>query len=119
MEDIAPARTFGFLAEVEYLRTKGLAKGGSIDNAVVLDEKGYLNPSLRYDDECVRHKILDLVGDLALLGRPLRAHVIANKSGHALDVALAKKILQIEEQNVFTRVSFSKQFNKSVIAKSS
>lgn len=93
--EIAGARTFGFIAEVDYLRSRGYAKGGSIENAVVLDDKGYLNPSLRFDDECVRHKVLDLIGDLALLGRPIKAHLIANKAGHALDVALAKKVSKI------------------------
>ena len=69
---IAPARTFGFLKEVQYLQTRGLALGGSLDNAVVLDEEGVLNPGgLRFPEECVRHKILDAVGDLALLGLPL------------------------------------------------
>lgn len=102
LTEIAAARTFGFLSQVEYLQSKGLALGGSIENAIVLDEKGYLNPSLRYDNECVRHKVLDLVGDLALIGRPLQAHIIANKAGHALDVALAKKILSVERENQFS-----------------
>ncbi len=102
LEEIARARTFGFLSQVEYLKSKGLALGGSIENAIVLDDKGYLNPSLRYENECVRHKVLDLIGDLSLTGRPILGHIIANKAGHALDVAMAKKILKIDKENQFT-----------------
>lgn len=90
-EQIVGARTFGFLRDVEEMRKKGLIQGGSLENAVVLTDDGYLNP-LRYDDECIRHKVLDLVGDLYLLGRPIEAHIIAHRAGHALDVALDKKI---------------------------
>lgn len=88
---IVGARTFGFLRDVEEMRNKGLIQGGSLDNAVVLTDDGYLN-ELRFEDECIRHKILDLVGDLYLLGRPIQAHIIAHRAGHALDVALDKKI---------------------------
>ncbi|MCP3978946.1 MAG: UDP-3-O-acyl-N-acetylglucosamine deacetylase [bacterium] len=91
---LAPARTFTFESEVEALRKRGLAQGGSLDNAVVLGEEGILNPGLRFEDECVRHKILDLCGDLSLLGRPLRAHVVAYKAGHDLHSRLARKIHQ-------------------------
>ncbi len=111
--EIASARTFGFLSEVEYLRSQGLAKGGSIENAIVLDEKGYINPSLRYEDECVRHKVLDLVGDLYLTGRPIHAHIIANKAGHALDVALAKKMLKVERENQFAHTNTAHQNNEA------
>jgi UDP-3-O-[3-hydroxymyristoyl] N-acetylglucosamine deacetylase len=90
--EILPARTFGFLRDVEAMRARGLIKGASIDNAVVLTEDGYLNDSLRFEEECVRHKILDLIGDLYLLGRPLHAHLIASRAGHTLDAALARKI---------------------------
>ncbi|TGN08446.1 UDP-3-O-acyl-N-acetylglucosamine deacetylase [Leptospira ilyithenensis] len=92
-EDILPARTFGFLKDVEALQARGLALGGSLDNAVVLTDDGYLNESLRYENECVRHKILDLVGDLAVMGRPFYGHLIASKAGHALDISLAKCIM--------------------------
>ncbi len=92
-DEILPARTFGFLRDVEMLKSKGLIKGGSIDNAIVLTEDGVLNEDLRYPEECIRHKVLDLVGDLYLLGRPIHAHVIASKAGHGLDVALARRIL--------------------------
>jgi UDP-3-O-[3-hydroxymyristoyl] N-acetylglucosamine deacetylase len=93
-DDIAPARTFGFLKEVEALRQKGLALGGSLDNAVVLGETGVLNSSLRFEDEFVRHKILDAVGDLALLGHPIIGHLVAHRAGHALHTAFAAKILE-------------------------
>lgn len=90
--DIASARTIGFMHEVAALQAKGLALGGSLENAVVYDDDKLLTP-LRYEDELVRHKILDVVGDLALAGR-LRGHVIAVRSGHALNTALAKKIVE-------------------------
>ena len=92
-KEILPARTFGFLRDVEVLQSRGLALGGSIDNAVVLTEDGYLNESLRFENEFVRHKILDLIGDLSIVGRPLRGHIIASKAGHALDVSLGKLIM--------------------------
>ena len=92
-EDIAPARTFTFLKEVEMLRQNGLALGGSLDNAVVIGDTGVLNSSLRFDDEFVRHKILDLVGDLALVGHPVLAHAVVHRGGHALHTAMASKLL--------------------------
>jgi UDP-3-O-[3-hydroxymyristoyl] N-acetylglucosamine deacetylase len=87
VEEFAPARTYGFLRDLGLMRKNGLARGGSLDNAIVLGNSGALN-GLRYRDEFVRHKILDLLGDLALLGRPLRAHVIARNGGHALNLVL-------------------------------
>ena len=92
-DSIAPARTFGFLREVELLRKSGLALGGSLDNAVVIGETGVLNNKLRFEDEFVRHKILDAVGDLALLGHPLLGRLEATKAGHALHAAVAQKLL--------------------------
>jgi UDP-3-O-[3-hydroxymyristoyl] N-acetylglucosamine deacetylase len=92
-EAIAPARTFGFLREVETLRKSGLALGGSLDNAVVIGETGVLNTKLRFEDEFVRHKILDAIGDLALLGHPLQAHLEATKAGHALHADLVQKLI--------------------------
>jgi UDP-3-O-[3-hydroxymyristoyl] N-acetylglucosamine deacetylase len=94
--EIAPARTFGFLKEVEMLRQRGLALGGSLENAVVLGETGVLNP-LRFDDEFVRHKILDVVGDLALVGYPIVGHLVVHRGGHALHTALAAEILRQRE----------------------
>ncbi len=82
-EEICQARTFGFLHEVEYMKFYGLAKGGSLDNAVVIDENGVMNEGgLRFADEFVRHKILDCIGDLSLLGMPILGHIILYKSGH-------------------------------------
>jgi UDP-3-O-[3-hydroxymyristoyl] N-acetylglucosamine deacetylase len=87
VEEFAPARTYGFLKDLGLMRKNGLARGGSLDNAIVLGNRGALN-GLRYRDEFVRHKMLDLVGDLALLGRPIRAHIIARNGGHALNIEL-------------------------------
>ena len=92
-DEIAPARTFGFLKEVEMLRRKGLALGGSLENAVVLGDTGILNSRLRFEDEFVRHKILDAIGDLALVGRPVIGHLVAHRGGHGLHTAFAEKIL--------------------------
>ena len=94
VEDIAPARTFGFLKEVEMLRQRGLALGGSLDNAIVLGETGVLNNALRFDDEFVRHKILDVIGDLSLVGHPVVGHLVAHRGGHAIHTAFAAKILE-------------------------
>ena len=106
IEEIAPARTFTFLKDVEMLRQNGLALGGSLENAVVLGETGVLNNALRFDDEFVRHKILDAVGDLALVGYPVIGHLVAHRAGHALHTEFAAKILEeaqswklIEEPN--------------------
>jgi UDP-3-O-[3-hydroxymyristoyl] N-acetylglucosamine deacetylase len=87
IEEYAPARTYGFLKDLGAMRKHGLALGGSLDNAIVVGNRGTLN-GLRYRDEFVRHKVLDLIGDLALLGRPLRGHVIARNAGHALNFEL-------------------------------
>ena len=87
VDEIAPARTFGFLKEVEMLRQRGLALGGSLENAIVLGETGVLNP-LRFEDEFVRHKILDVIGDLALVGHPISGHLVVHRGGHALHTAL-------------------------------
>lgn len=91
--EIAPARTFGFLKDVEQLRAAGLARGGSVDNCIVLDDAGIANGNLRFADEFVRHKVLDLVGDLALLGRPILGRISAWKAGHALHSHLVQAIL--------------------------
>lgn len=96
-EKLAPARTFTFEAEVRKLRENGLALGGSLENAVVIGDEGILNPGLRFDDEFVRHKMLDLTGDLSLLGRPLRAHVVAYRAGHDMHARLARSIWEAKE----------------------
>ena len=94
VEEIAPARTFGFLKEVEMLRQRGLALGGSLDNAIVLGETSVLNNALRFEDEFVRHKILDVIGDLSLVGYPVVGHLVAHRGGHALHTAFAARILE-------------------------
>ncbi len=93
-EEIAPARTFGFEYELAQMRNMGLIRGASLDNAVCFNRSGILNPAgLRFADECCRHKALDLIGDLALIGRPLLGHVIAEKAGHAMHFALVNRIM--------------------------
>ena len=135
-KDIAPARTFCFLSEVETLKENGLIKGGNLDNAVVIVDKeidqseadnlkglfgikrkislganGTLNGTkLRYDNEPVRHKALDLIGDLALLGMPLQGHVIASKSGHAANVELVKRIKKVYEKKILQQ-KFQRNLN--------
>ena len=94
VEEIAPARTFTFLKEVEMLRQRGLALGGSLDNAIVLGETGVLNNALRFEDEFVRHKILDVIGDLSLVGYSVVGHLVAHRGGHALHTAFAARILE-------------------------
>jgi UDP-3-O-[3-hydroxymyristoyl] N-acetylglucosamine deacetylase len=89
---IAPARTFGFAREVAQLRARGLARGGSLHNAVVLDDTGILSGPLRFRDEFVRHKVLDLIGDLALLGRPVNGQIHARKAGHAVHIEFARAL---------------------------
>lgn len=91
LREIAPNRTFGFRAEVENLYARGLALGGSLDNAVVIEGDGYMGP-LRFSDEIVRHKVLDLMGDFALLGARPRCEIIALKSGHALHVGAVREL---------------------------
>lgn len=95
LKKIAPARTFGFFKDVEKMRAAGLARGGSVENCIVLDEKGVMNGPLRFRDEFVRHKILDLLGDLALVGRPIVGEITAYKAGHALHSRFVEKILQV------------------------
>jgi UDP-3-O-[3-hydroxymyristoyl] N-acetylglucosamine deacetylase len=102
VEDIAPARTFTFLNEVEMLRQQGLALGGSLENAVVIGDTGVLNHSLRFEDEFVRHKILDVIGDMALVGYPVVGHLVAHRGGHALHTAFAAHVL--EETDAWTLV---------------
>ena len=95
LRKIAPARTFGFMRDVEKLRAAGLARGGSVENAIVLDDRGVVNGPLRFKDEFVRHKILDLVGDLALIGRPIVGEITAHRAGHALHSAFVEKLLRV------------------------
>ena len=106
VHDVARARTFGFMQDVESLRGMGLARGGSLENAIVMDEYRILNADgLRYDDEFVRHKILDAIGDLYLVGHPLLAYYTAHKSGHALNNQLLLALL--EQPDAYEIVSFT------------
>jgi len=103
--EIAPARTFGFERELDRMRDMGLIRGASLENAVCFSEGGVLNPEgLRFPDECCRHKALDLIGDLALLGRPLLGHVIAERAGHAMHVALVARIMS--DPSLYEIISF-------------
>jgi UDP-3-O-[3-hydroxymyristoyl] N-acetylglucosamine deacetylase len=106
--EVARARTFGFMHEVEYLRNNGLALGGSLDNAIVMDEFRVLNQDgLRYDDEFVKHKVLDAIGDLYLFGYPIIGAFEAYKSGHALNNALLRELSQHPES--WELVSFTRE----------
>jgi UDP-3-O-[3-hydroxymyristoyl] N-acetylglucosamine deacetylase len=96
-KEIASARTFGIYEELDMLIKAGLIRGGSLDNAVVLNKDGLMNSELRFPDEFVRHKILDLVGDIALVGKPLQARIRAYRAGHALHYSLANQILKHPE----------------------
>ncbi|HYD80851.1 MAG TPA: UDP-3-O-acyl-N-acetylglucosamine deacetylase [Paucimonas sp.] len=105
VKEIARARTFGFMQEVEMLRGIGLARGGSLENAIVMDEYRILNPDgLRYENEFVRHKILDAIGDLYLIGHPFLAAYTAHKSGHALNNQLLRALLA--QPDAYEIVSF-------------
>jgi UDP-3-O-[3-hydroxymyristoyl] N-acetylglucosamine deacetylase len=94
LSEIASARTFGFLHEAEAMRQQGLIRGASADNAIVLTKDGVMNPPLRFRDEFVRHKVLDLIGDLALLGKQILGNVVADRAGHAMHTALVSRILR-------------------------
>jgi UDP-3-O-[3-hydroxymyristoyl] N-acetylglucosamine deacetylase len=94
LREVSDARTFGFLSDVQTLQANGLAKGASLENAVALNETSVVNEGgLRYKDEFVRHKILDLIGDLSLVGMPIIGHIVAHKSGHGLNAQMVNKIL--------------------------
>ena len=94
VKEIASARTFGFLHEADIMRQQGLIRGASEENAIVLTREGVVNPPLRFSDEFVRHKILDLVGDLALIGRRILGNVVADRAGHAMHTALVSRLLR-------------------------
>lgn len=105
IKEVSRARTFGFMQEVEWLRANGLALGGSLDNAIVMDEFRVLNSGgLRYEDEFVKHKVLDAIGDLYILGHPIIGAFYAHKSGHALNNRLLRALLQ--DQSAWEYVSF-------------
>jgi len=98
-KEIAPARTYCFEHEIESLKRRGLARGGSLENAVVIGQNGIHNKDLRFPDEFVRHKILDLIGDVYLIGKPLRAHIIAIRCGHAANIALTRKLGKLSDKS--------------------
>ncbi|HKO55944.1 MAG TPA: UDP-3-O-acyl-N-acetylglucosamine deacetylase [Thermoanaerobaculia bacterium] len=109
LRKIAPARTFGFMRDVEKLRAAGLARGGSVENCIVLDDKGVMNGPLRFKDEFVRHKILDLIGDLALVGRPIVGEITANRAGHALHSRFVEQVLAAAAETDDVRVGVGAQ----------
>ena len=115
INEIAKARTFGFLKEVQYLRSIGLALGGSLDNAIVLDDKKILNENLRYNDEFVRHKILDAMGDMRLLGSNFIGSYEAISSGHHLNHLLTKKVFESSEN--YEIVTLRDEIKEYAIAK--
>src|SRR4029077_965782 len=94
VEQIAPARTFGFLHEADAMREQGLIRGASPENAIVLTRDGLMNPPLRFGDEFIRHKVLDLIGDLALFGKQILGNVVADRAGHAMHTALVSRVLR-------------------------
>lgn len=113
--EIAPARTFGFSWELDQMRNMGLIRGASLANAVCFDHKGVMNPEgLRFADECCRHKVLDLIGDLALIGKPLLGHVIAERAGHAMHAALVAKIMS--DSSLYEVLSFDQLATRVVHA---
>jgi len=108
IREISRARTFGFLKDMKTLRDAGLAQGGSLDNAIVIDDFRILNEDgLRYHDEFVRHKILDFIGDLAIIGAPVIGHFIIERSGHSLNQALLKKL--VANKGHWKRIALEKQ----------
>lgn len=109
MQEIARARTFGFVKDIELLKQKGLIRGGSLDCAIVLDEKNVLNKEgLRFKDEFVRHKILDSIGDMALFGMKILGHFITHKAGHELHTKLVRKVLTQECGYILGEKAFEK-----------
>ncbi|HVB35430.1 MAG TPA: UDP-3-O-acyl-N-acetylglucosamine deacetylase [Patescibacteria group bacterium] len=111
---LAPARTFGFLDDVSRLRSMGLIRGGSLDNAIVLTRDGLMSGELRFPDEFARHKALDLIGDLALVGRPLKARIVAHRAGHALHTALVTRLLA--DRSLWVETVASAQPPRQVLA---
>jgi UDP-3-O-[3-hydroxymyristoyl] N-acetylglucosamine deacetylase len=113
--DLAPARTFGFEYELDQMRNMGLIRGASLENAVCFDRTSVLNPGgLRFPDEPCRHKALDLIGDLALLGKPLLGHVIAERAGHAMHAALVTRIMS--DPSVYEILTFDQLASRVAMA---
>jgi UDP-3-O-[3-hydroxymyristoyl] N-acetylglucosamine deacetylase len=98
VREVAPARTFGFLKDVQYMMANGLAKGGSLNNAIILGDDGVMNSSgLRFKDEFVRHKILDCIGDFSLIGFPIYGHLLSDRAGHSTNLKFMKKLISCPE----------------------
>jgi len=115
VKEVSRARTFGFMHEIEYLRSKGLARGGSMDNAIVVDEFQVLNEDgLRYEDEFVKHKILDAIGDLYLLGNSLIGEFVGHKSGHGLNNASLREL--IAQKDAWEVVTFENDEDEAPIS---
>ena len=113
--EIAPARTFGFSWELDQMRDMGLIRGANLENAVCFDRASVMNPEgLRFPDECCRHKVLDLIGDLALIGRPMLGHVIAERAGHAMHAALVNRIMS--DSSLYEILSFDQLASRVVHA---
>jgi UDP-3-O-[3-hydroxymyristoyl] N-acetylglucosamine deacetylase len=112
VSNIAPARTFGFLHEADALREQGLIRGASAENALVLTRDGLINPPLRFPDEFVRHKILDLIGDLALIGHQILGRVVADRAGHAMHTALVSRLLR--DRNLWEETVLSEDRNEDL-----
>ena len=111
LREIAPARTFGFLHEADAMRQQGLIRGASTDNAIVLTRDQVMNPPLRYVDEFVRHKVLDLIGDLALVGRQILGSIVADRAGHAMHSALVSRLLR--DRTLWEETSLSEASDES------
>jgi UDP-3-O-[3-hydroxymyristoyl] N-acetylglucosamine deacetylase len=111
-KEISKARTFGFFNEWEYLKSKGLALGASLNNTVVFSQQGVMNNNLNYADEPVRHKLLDLIGDFALLNKQIIGRFIASKTGHSMDVALVRKIKKLIIENRFSKKDIQENYKR-------
>ncbi|WP_297213127.1 MULTISPECIES: UDP-3-O-acyl-N-acetylglucosamine deacetylase [Thermodesulfovibrio] len=111
IKEISPARTFGFLKDIQYLMKNGFARGGSLENAVVLDERGVVGGSLRFKDEFVRHKILDAVGDLSLAGFPLQGHFIFERGGHTSHINFLRSLTESPVFELIEEAQFSFQLS--------
>jgi UDP-3-O-[3-hydroxymyristoyl] N-acetylglucosamine deacetylase len=113
--EIAGARTFGFVSDIEYLKSLGLIRGGSLENAVVLDPAGIVNNHLRFPNEFVRHKLLDLLGDISLTGYPIIGHLYAERAGHAIHTALAAQIARLSDHyQICTALDFEPALAKAL-----
>jgi UDP-3-O-[3-hydroxymyristoyl] N-acetylglucosamine deacetylase len=114
LREIAPARTFGSRADEKAMRNMGLIRGASRDNCIVLTRDGIENGPLRYRDEFVRHKVLDLIGDLALLGKPILGKIVADRAGHAMHTALVSRILR--DKTLWEEVTLPEEEDESAVA---